>query len=182
MITKITKCLLLRKFGGIRYISSLVTPVRGVYVMATCVCRTLHGRLQCLLVVAFSSSLMLVISVYLYLFVYYGDDRIRENLPLFNMTIPTYTFVDSTAVTTVEGIPVPSESPANTSSTTAALTPAFKVTIDGKVPERVFIPEGGNIHFNVRTTPNNYQKRLPLVFLTWILTVPPNNVSLYFEW
>ena len=55
--------------------------------------------------------------------------------------------------------------------------PYFKHAFNGRVPERVAMLEGENIHFSARTGSTSYDRRFPLVFLTWIQTVPPHNVS-----
>lgn len=148
---------------------------------------------------------MLVISVCLYLFAYQEGATFHANVVHINMTIPVRTFTNNTAINfslsdvksspvfmenpisksspaftenpISNSSPVFSENPVSMLSTTAELTTSSRVTIDGKVPQRVFVSEGDDIHFTVRTASTNYAKRLPLIFLTWIQTVPPNNVS-----
>ena len=127
-----------------------------------------HRGLCFLLAVAFSSSLLLVMWVCVYLYAHKEDVVLRENLLHTNFPIPVDAFTNS---------PAPTASHIDRLSTTATSTSNFKVTLEGKVPERVFLSEGDNIHFTVRTSSKNYEKRLPLVFLTWFQTVPPSHVS-----
>ena len=53
----------------------------------------------------------------------------------------------------------------------------FNATFHGRVPERVVVPGGGNVHFSLRTGSQSYGDRFPIVFLTWIQALPPENVN-----
>ena len=57
------------------------------------------------------------------------------------------------------------------------LASKFRGVFKKRVPERLAISEGTNIHFSVRTGQTNHELRLPLLFLTWFQTVPPQNVN-----
>ena len=57
------------------------------------------------------------------------------------------------------------------------MPPEIRDAFKGIVPEKVVIPDGRNIHFFVRTSASSYVNRFPVVFLTWLQTAPPYNVS-----
>ena len=66
-------------------------------------------------------------------------------------------------------------------STQYGMLPRIRAAFKGMVPEKVVIPDGRNIHFSVRTAATSYANRFPVVFLTWLQTTPPHNVSRFHD-
>ena len=128
--------------------------------MAIIPCRNRTTRSKVLLVLAAISFISLALAVP-HLISVYRQDR-SPLIQSFTAELTTTTSEPEEGANRPANYEMPAE-----------IRDAFK----GLVPENVVNPDGGNIHFSVRTSARSYANRFPVVFLTWFQVAPPHNVS-----
>ena len=151
-------------------------------------------RKKLLFLLAAISLVSLALEVRLFVSVYDEDDAVPQ-LSVHSVTIAPSQSSPTSAPTSISFVQTSTQPPL-TQSFTTELTTASKAAkgatsrenynmpseirdaFSGRVPERVVIPEGEeNIHFSLRTGSSSYDHRFPIVFLTWVQTIAPHNVS-----
>ena len=157
--------------------------------MAVCVCTITRKELLTFLVAIFLFTFALEVYICTNFFVR-DDDLVPRALMHSVITVPSQSSSikkpppRTSRLTKLFASASPFKARVNTAiqATKRASPPSHPASyysdiFNGRVPERVVIPEGANIHFSVRTGWTSYDDRFPIVFLTWIQTVPPQNVN-----